>query len=305
MEPLTIIPELPDSEDVRWCFAQYYAELDRRVAGGFDVSGALPLVDEELLAPLGVVLVARRSGQALGCGAVKLGEPRVAEIKRLWVSPPARGQGVGSRILAELEARAAAAGKQVVRLDTNGALAEAVALYLRRGYREVPPFNAERFADHWFEKTLAPEAGDRYDGRAEMTTADGLATYLAGLPPGARAELDLVRSTIRERVPNASETISYGIPTFSLDGRAFVHVGAWKRHLSLYPVPHADAELAAELAPYRSGPGTLRFPFGSALPLQLIGRVVDLLVVQRTAAGIPVRGEPSGPSTISTEEESR
>ena len=157
MEPLTITPERPDSEDVRWCFAQYYVELDRRVSGGFDVSGALPLVDQDLLPPLGVVLVARRSGQPLGCGAVKLGEPSVAEIKRLWVSPPARGQGVGSRILAELEARAEAAGKQVVRLDTNGALAEAVALYLRRGYHEVPPFNAERFADHWFEKDLAQD----------------------------------------------------------------------------------------------------------------------------------------------------
>jgi uncharacterized protein YdhG (YjbR/CyaY superfamily)/ribosomal protein S18 acetylase RimI-like enzyme len=295
MEPLTITPELPDSEDVRWCFAQYYAELDRRVAGGFDVSGALPLIDQDLLPPLGVVLVARRSGQSLGCGAVKLGEPSVAEIKRLWVSPRVRGQGIGSRILAELESRAATAGKQVVRLDTNGALAEALALYRRRGYHEVPPFNAERFADHWFEKDLETVSGVSQD----------VHVYLAGLPTEARAGLDSMRATIRQLVPSASETISYGIPTFSLDGRAFVHVGAWKRHLSLYPVPLMDAELAAELAPYRSGPGTLRFPLGNPPPLQLIGRVVDLLVVQRAAAGIPVTGDRSGPSTISTEQESR
>ena len=163
MEPISIVPERPDSDDVRWCFAQYYAELDRRIEGGFDASVALPLVDTGLLPPLGVVLVARRSGERLGCGAVKLAEPGVAEIKRLWISPAARGQGVGSRILAELEARASAAGKQVVRLDTNGALTEAVALYRRRGYREVRPFNKERFADHWFEKDLA-DGGSSIDG---------------------------------------------------------------------------------------------------------------------------------------------
>jgi ribosomal protein S18 acetylase RimI-like enzyme len=167
MKAITIVPERPDSDDVRWCFAQYYAELDRRIHGGFDASVALPLVDAGLLPPLGLVLVARRSGQLLGCGAVKLAEPGVAEIKRLWISPDARRQGVGGRILDELEARASAAGKRIVRLDTNGALSEAVALYRRRGYREVSPFNEERFADHWFEKDLADggQAIDR-NGRA-------------------------------------------------------------------------------------------------------------------------------------------
>ena len=295
MEPLIITPELPDSEAVRWCFAQYYAELDRRVEGGFDVSGALPLVDEALLPPLGVVLVARRSDQLLGCGAVKLGDSRVAEIKRLWVSPPARRRGVGSRILAALETRAVAAGKQVVRLDTNGALSEAMGLYLRRGYREVPPFNTERFADHWFEKDLETASG--VDG--------GVLAYLAALAPTARAELDLVRATIRDLVPGAEESISYGIPTFSLAGRSFVHVAAWKRHLSLYPLPRVDAELAAELTPYRSGPGTLRFPLGLPLPLGLIGRVVELLVTQRTTPGVPTSGEQSGQITDNTKEESR
>ena len=168
MEAITIVPERPDSDDVRWCFAQYCAELDRRIEGGFDASVALPLVDAGLLPPLGVVLVARRSGQLLGCGAVKLIEPGVAEVKRLWIAPAARGHGVGSRILAALEARAAAAGKRVVRLDTNGALTEAVALYRRRAYREVRPFNEERFADHWFEKDLVD--------RGQSIDPDGSAT---------------------------------------------------------------------------------------------------------------------------------
>ena len=114
-----------------------------------------------------------------------------------------------------------------------------------------------------------------------MTTADGVAAYLADLTPEARIDLDAIRATIRDLVPDAEETISYGIPTFTLAGRAIVHVAAWKHHLSLYPVPRVDAGLGEELEPYRSGPGTLRFPLGRPLPIELIGRVVELLVAQR------------------------
>ena len=54
----------------------------------------------------------------------------------------------------ELEARARAAGCDRVRLDTNHTLVEAIAMYRGRGYRDVPRFNHEGYADHWFEKTL-------------------------------------------------------------------------------------------------------------------------------------------------------
>ena len=81
--------------------------------------------------------------------------------------------------------------------------------------------------------------------------------------------------------PAARETIAYGIPTFTLDGRSVVHVAAWKRHLSLYPVPGADdSELDRQMAPYRSGRGTLRFGLDQPLPLDLVRRVVERLVEQ-------------------------
>jgi ribosomal protein S18 acetylase RimI-like enzyme len=69
----------------------------------------------------------------------------------MWVAPAARQLGVRRRLLAELEARAAS---DVVRLETNGALTEAIALYRSAGYVEVPAFNAEPYAHHWFEKRL-------------------------------------------------------------------------------------------------------------------------------------------------------
>jgi ribosomal protein S18 acetylase RimI-like enzyme len=74
----------------------------------------------------------------------------------MWVAPAVRGLGVGRRLLAELEARAAAAGARTARLETNRALPEAVQLYRSAGYREVAPFNDEPYAHHWFEKDLIP-----------------------------------------------------------------------------------------------------------------------------------------------------
>jgi uncharacterized protein YdhG (YjbR/CyaY superfamily) len=124
-----------------------------------------------------------------------------------------------------------------------------------------------------------------------MTADQRVAAYLGSLAPEARTALDSVRKTVRDLVPDAEETISYGIPTFSLRGRAFVHVAAWKRHVSLYPVPRVDAGLEAELAAYRNGPGTLRFALGHPLPLELIGRVVVLLVAQRAGPSDPAPPE--------------
>ena len=80
------------------------------------------------------------------------GEP--AHLRRMWVAPATRGLGLGRRLLTELEARAAERGATAVRLETNGALTEAITMYRGTGYREVDPFNDESHAHHWFEKTL-------------------------------------------------------------------------------------------------------------------------------------------------------
>jgi ribosomal protein S18 acetylase RimI-like enzyme len=72
----------------------------------------------------------------------------------MWVDPLTRGLGLGRRLLHELERHAREAGVGVVRLETNRALTEAIALYRRSGYHEVAAFNDEPFAHHWFEKHL-------------------------------------------------------------------------------------------------------------------------------------------------------
>ncbi len=105
--------------------------------------------------------------------------------------------------------------------------------------------------------------------------------YVAALPDGTRGKLAELISTVRSGLPDAHEVISYQIPTFRLHGKSVVHVAAWKRHLSMYPAPRADGELAAELAPYQTGNGTLRFGLDAPLPHTLVRRVVAELVKQQ------------------------
>src|ERR671914_508862 len=104
--------------------------------------------------PAGIFLVAYLRSEPVGCGAAKHHPGAPSEIKRMWVADTVRGLGLGRRLLAELEAGAARSGAPAVRLETNGALVEAIALYRSAGYREVPAFNDEPFAHHWFEKRL-------------------------------------------------------------------------------------------------------------------------------------------------------
>ena len=83
----------------------------------------------------------------------------------MWVAPSVRHLGVGRRLLAGLEAHAAARGVTVLRLETNGALAEAISLPGTSGYCEVAPFSDEPYAHHWFEKTLDPQCVSSLRGR--------------------------------------------------------------------------------------------------------------------------------------------
>jgi len=148
-----IEPEMPDSADARWCLEAYFRELGRRFEAGFDPALSIPANARELTPPAGVFIIARLGGQPVGCGALKAKDRKVGEVKRMWVSPAARGLGIGRRILEMLEQHAREFGLTTLRLETNRSLQEAQALYRRCGYVEVAAFNDEPYAHHWFEKT--------------------------------------------------------------------------------------------------------------------------------------------------------
>jgi DNA-binding MarR family transcriptional regulator/GNAT superfamily N-acetyltransferase len=147
----------PSEPDARACLAAYTAELEQRFESGFDPARSTLPDFEELRPPGGELVVASLHGEPVGCGGLVLhdGEPPI--VKRMWVAARVRGLGLGRRLLAELEGRAAATGASVVRLETNAALVEAIALYRSAGYREIEPFNEEPYAHHWFEKELTAQ----------------------------------------------------------------------------------------------------------------------------------------------------
>jgi DNA-binding MarR family transcriptional regulator/ribosomal protein S18 acetylase RimI-like enzyme len=142
----------PRQSDAQYCLQSYFDELGERF--DFDHTRSISADDAELTLPAGLLLVATLHSEPVGCGALKLHGDEPAELKRMWVSPDVRGLGLGRRLLAELEREAAARGASVVRLETNRSLVEAIGLYRAAGYTEVPAFNTEPYADHWFEKSL-------------------------------------------------------------------------------------------------------------------------------------------------------
>ncbi len=148
----------PDHPDALYCLRSYFTELQERFETGFDPARSLLPDAGELRPPRGLFLVARLHGAPVGCAGLKLPPTAPAEIKRMWVAPHARNLGLARRFLSELESRAAQHGRDILRLDTNKTLTAAISLYHSHGYQEVPAFNTEPYAHHWFEKRISAGA---------------------------------------------------------------------------------------------------------------------------------------------------
>jgi DNA-binding MarR family transcriptional regulator/GNAT superfamily N-acetyltransferase len=144
----------PRGKEARYCLGEYYGELSRRFKGGFEVSLSRDPDAADMMSPRGAFLVAMSDGLPLGCVGLKGGGSELAEIKRLWVAPSARGLGVGRRLMEAAENAARNLSVSILRLDTNSALAEALQLYRRTGWTEIDRFNDDPYPDLFFEKQL-------------------------------------------------------------------------------------------------------------------------------------------------------
>jgi ribosomal protein S18 acetylase RimI-like enzyme len=109
---------------------------------------------DDLEPPQGLLLVAHRDESVEGCAGLRVLDDGVGEVKRVWVAPASRRQGLGRRLMAEAERHARERGIRELRLDTRSDLVEARRLYEALGYREIPPFGDNPYAGHWFAKRL-------------------------------------------------------------------------------------------------------------------------------------------------------
>ncbi len=112
-----------------------------------------------------------------------------------------------------------------------------------------------------------------------ITTIDA---YIATFPASTQALLQQMRATITKAAPDAEEAISYGMPTFKLQGN-LVHFAGYKNHIGFYPAPSGIVNFAEDLKKYQTSKGAIQFPIDEKLPLALVTKIVKFRVKENLA----------------------
>lgn len=115
--------------------------------------------------------------------------------------------------------------------------------------------------------------------------------YAATFPTDVQDALKRLRTTIYETIPEATETIRYGMPAVMLNGHYVVHYAAWKHHIGLYPIPPMPTDLEPDVAPFRSTKDTMRLPHKTPIPTELVRRILTELVRQRQPTTHGIAGD--------------
>jgi uncharacterized protein YdhG (YjbR/CyaY superfamily) len=115
--------------------------------------------------------------------------------------------------------------------------------------------------------------------KSEAIIPDSIDTYITQFPPEVQTLLTQMRQTIQKAAPNATEAMSYQIPTFKLNGN-LVHFAGFKKHIGFYPGAAGMVAFQDELAGYKSAKGSVQFPLDKAMPLALVSKIVKFRVNQ-------------------------
>lgn len=107
--------------------------------------------------------------------------------------------------------------------------------------------------------------------------------YIAAFPENTQKLLQQVRRCIKNLVPAAEETISYGIPTFLLNDGYLIYFAGYKKHISIYPAPRNNEAFKEELSAYKGGKGTVQFPIDKPIPFDLITRIIKFRIKENEA----------------------
>jgi ribosomal protein S18 acetylase RimI-like enzyme len=151
---VTFVVVDPASTEAQWALRSYTQELETRFEERFDVEGTVARAATDYAPPHGLFVLALDGSEVMACGALAWLDDERAEVKRMWVAPSYRGRGLATRLLEHLEGLVASSGRDVVVLDTNDGLTEAIALYDKQGYERVERYNDNPHARLWFRKQL-------------------------------------------------------------------------------------------------------------------------------------------------------
>lgn len=113
-----------------------------------------------------------------------------------------------------------------------------------------------------------------------MHTPKTIDEYIATFPPVKQRFLKAIKQSIKSVLPNSTEHISYGIPTFSLPKGHVIHFGAFSSHIGLYPGAQAIVTFQQKLVPYKTSKGAIQLPFNEPLPLELIKEITEYCAQQ-------------------------
>lgn len=102
------------------------------------------------------------------------------------------------------------------------------------------------------------------------TSRSPIEKYIVQFPAGTQKLLKQIYRTMRAELPKVDEVISYGIPTFKINGKAVIYFAGFRDHVSVYPIPRGSAAFQKQVDKYQTGRGTLRFPLDKPLPLAFI-----------------------------------
>jgi uncharacterized protein YdhG (YjbR/CyaY superfamily) len=105
--------------------------------------------------------------------------------------------------------------------------------------------------------------------------------YIRSFPEHIRKKLTEIREIIKENAPDATERISYQMPTFYLNGN-LVHFAGYSKHIGFYPTPSGIEAFKGEFKDYKYSKGAVQFPLDEPLPVDLIERIVRFRVAENT-----------------------
>jgi uncharacterized protein YdhG (YjbR/CyaY superfamily) len=116
-----------------------------------------------------------------------------------------------------------------------------------------------------------------------MKSYKTISEYISSFPKDIQEKLKEMHTTIKSVVPDAEEAISYGMPTFKLNGKNLVHFAAFKNHIGFYPTPNGIVEFQKNLAPYATSKGAAQFPFDKKIPVTLVKKITKFRVKENLA----------------------